>query len=122
MKYKKCLADVLLWLEVVCAPVEHPDFALFIYKLAIYKALAIEMGHVMTKEQGEEVRQALLNIQTFPFRYGRLLLTVRDTSITMYENPLSEPTQQKDKSVAFNEGVALFENLLFYCKNGLRLE
>ena len=51
MKYKKCLADVLLWLEAVCAPIEHPDFAFTIYKLAIYKARAIESGHVMTKEQ-----------------------------------------------------------------------
>ena len=122
MKYKKCLADVLLWLEAVCAPIEHPDFALIIYKLAIYKARAIESGHVMTKEQGEEVSQALFNIQKFPFRDGRLVLTVLGTSITVDKIPNSEPTQQKDKSVLFNEGVALFKSLLFYCKNGLRLE
>jgi hypothetical protein len=121
MKYKKCLADVLFWLEEVCAPVEHSDFALFIYKLALYKARAVELGHVMTKEQGEEVRQALLNIQKFPFGDGSLVLTVLGTSITVDKIPNSEPTQQKDKSVLFNEGVALFKNLLLYCENGLRL-
>ena len=76
----------------------------------------------MTIEQGDEVSQALLNIQKFPFRDGRLVLTVLGTSITVDKIPNSEPTQQKDKSVLFNEGVALFKNLLFYCKNGLRLE
>lgn len=121
-RYKKCLADVLLWVEAVCAPIEHPDFALLIYKLALYKARAIELGHVMTKEQGEEVGQALLNIQKFPSRDRRLVLTILGTSITVDKIPASEPIQQKDTSVLFNEGVALFKNLLFYCKNGLRLE